>query len=402
MPDPKPDATPRVDWLSLAPFVAVLGLAEFAHCALLFVVVPAYVTQRLEASMTLAGATVGAYYLAEFGLKVPAGWLSDRFGRSRVIRVAVVVSVGGLGLMLTGSVAAVLAGAFVHGLGAAPLWPAVTAAAADRSPVAQRGRALGVLFTVWLISLGLGYAAANLLLPRGFGAAFLAIGAAWALAAVVAVAARESRPAELDAAPRGPYDALRALVRSLRPLGLLLAGMFTQTATVGIIVPCWREYALRRLELHESEVTIVLLLGGGVTALLLAPLGRVGDRWGPRRLLLAGLATSSAALLILPFCLSVPSVAPVVGLLGAGYALVVPAWNNIILRFIGEHERALMLSAFMSVELLGMSAGATVGGVLWDRVGPTAPFVASGVALGVLAAVYLFRLSVPSGEEEAA
>jgi len=197
-----------------------------------------------------------------------------------------------------------------------------------------------------------------------------------------------------------PFEALRALKRNLRPLRLILFGMFIQTMNVGLTMPCFREYAMAELKLGEWGVTKLLLLGGGFTVLLLIPFGHIGDRQGPRRLLLTGLVVSAAALVMLPLFRSLWLVAGAVSLLGVGYALVVPAWNNIVIRHIAEHERALMLSAFMAMELVGMSVGAPLGGALWDNWGRAAPFLFSGTALGLLALLYWFRLDVPPVERE--
>ncbi len=107
----------------------------------------------------LAGLAVGAYGITQALLQVPAGLLSDRIGRKRVIVAGLLVFAAGSLLAATSdSVTGIIAGRILQGAGA--ISAAVTALAADltRDPVRTRvmavvGVSIGAAF---LVALALG------------------------------------------------------------------------------------------------------------------------------------------------------------------------------------------------------------------------------------------------------
>ena len=72
---------------------------------------------------------------------------------------------------------------------------------------------------------------------------------------------------------------------------------------------------------------------------------------------------------------------------GVGYALLVPAWNALVMDWIPENARGLFLGAVATAPGIGLAVGPSIGGALWERVGVYAPFQAAAAFLSLAAAM---------------
>lgn len=116
------------------PGVPFVMLAFFGFCAL-------ETTAGLWASSYLVGARgvdaetaaqfTALFYMGETAGRVVNGFIADRFGDRRMIRVGIIVMVIGVAMVLTPVNAISLAGLVVIGLGAAPVYPCVIHATPD-------------------------------------------------------------------------------------------------------------------------------------------------------------------------------------------------------------------------------------------------------------------------------
>ena len=101
---------------------------------------------------------------------------SDRFGRVRVLVPALIaIALGHVALALSPTVASLVIGAALLGSGNSMLYPTLVALIVDRTPVAERGRAIGTLSGAWDVGLAIGSPLIALLVQaHGFPAGFLA------------------------------------------------------------------------------------------------------------------------------------------------------------------------------------------------------------------------------------
>ena len=169
--------------------------------------------QELEGFSPLwVGLAIGAYGLTQALLQIPMGWLSDKFGRKRVI-------VGGLIMFAIGSLVAALAdsiymmtlGRALQGMGA--IASAVLALAADLSRDEQRPKVMAVIG----MCIGLSFAFAMLLGPM-IAASFGISGIFWlttALALCGIVIVLTVVPTAVNRAPKGDTLAVFADIKKL-------------------------------------------------------------------------------------------------------------------------------------------------------------------------------------------
>jgi len=367
-------------------YPAVVSLLEFVHGGLLLVLVPVYLRSQLALPLGTVGLALSAYGLADLALKVPAGWFVDRFGSRFALLVASALSFLSL-LALSQATAPwmIFLGCAIHGAGASPVWPAAVFGATARSK--ERGHVMGQIFTAWLGGTGLGAAFTAGLLVVGAREAFGLLGLAVLLAGVVTFVAAPTGRAGSSHAVALPQAAAAARV-VIRRLHLLAVGMFLQTFAGGMLVPVLTPYARDVLHLTRVELIVLLTAGPGLAVLLLIPLGRLADRLGPLRVVGGGVLLAPLVLWTVPACGVVWCLAPLTAALAAGYALVLPAWNAVLLDRVPQQGRGTILGLIMALEGLGAALGPTAGGWIADVQGLAAPFRSAAVVFGVAAIIF--------------
>jgi EmrB/QacA subfamily drug resistance transporter len=133
--------------------------------------------------------------------------------------------------------------------------------------------------------------------------------------------------------------------------------------------------------------------------LLLA--GTLGDRFGRRRALLAGLACFGLSSLVAAYAGGVGMLIAGRALMGAGAAFIMPATLSLLASvFADDRERALAVDVWAATAGLGVALGPVLGGILLEHFDWGAIFVVN-VPLCVLA-LLIGRRVIPESREPAA
>lgn len=352
-----------------------IALVEFVHGALLFVLLPTILTQRFGWAMGTTGAAVSTYFFTEMALKLLAGWLVDRVGTRRMLLWGFwLYAVAFIGLIYSRTTADVFIALAVMGAGASPLWPAALTRL-TRDAGAGVGGALGRVFSTWFLGAGFGIGLGTLMSrtahPVSLGVFVPPLLVAALLGFLLPRGTVEQRTAHHPSVGR-----LVSLV--VRSLAKLATSFVPQIIAAGVLIPIVVPYLAIVRGLHERELFLLLLLGPGTALALLAPAGRMGDRFGQRRTYGFGLGAVALLLLALPFCRSLWTLMLDFIGIGIGYAFVLPAWNSVVLRMLPEDVRGAGLGVAMTIEGMGGVIGPVVGGLLWQLGKPESPFYLSG------------------------
>lgn len=377
------DAAPRVSFepaerRAVATMALVLCLRMFG----LFVLMPVlalYASELPGGTPELAGLAVGAFGIAQALLQVPAGLLSDRFGRKAVIVFGLLVfAAGSIVAAQSTTIAGVLVGRVLQGAGA--ISAAATALVADLTRPAVRTRAMAVVG----IAIGLSF-----MVALAFGAQLAAwvgvpglfvIGAAAALAGAALVVLGPGSFAPPASAVRRE-GVLRVLFdRRLLPYN---AGVFVLhamlTATFVALPFVLRDsFGLGRDDHAQVYFfAMALSLVGTVPLILLVERAR-----RPAAVLLAGVLLLTAGQGVLALELPLLGIIGALALFFAGFNFLEARLPARVSEVAGEATRGAALGAFATGQYLGAFVGGALGGIVLGAAGAGGVFTAT-LALGV-------------------
>lgn len=378
--------------------------------------------QAFGASFQSVQWVVLAYLLAITTLIVSAGRLADMFGRRPLL-------LGGIALFTLASILCglaptlwlLIAARAVQGLGAALMMALTLAFVAETVSKAKTGSAMGLLGAMSAIGTTLGPSLGGLLIA-GFGwpAIFLVnvpLGVLTFALAYRALPAR-GKPAQAD---RGKFDAAGTALLALTlaayalamtlgrgnfgalNLGLLIAAglgvalfaaaqanvknpliklasfcdlqlsaslaMSLVVATVMmatlVVAPF---YLSRGLGLDAARVGLVLSTGPLVSALSALLAGRLTDRFGAYRMMVAGLASLATGTFLLSLAMTILGIASYVvpiTITCIGYALFQTSNNSAIMTRVGAGERGVVSGLLNLSRNLGLVTGASLMGAVF-------------------------------------
>jgi MFS family permease len=323
---------------------------------------------RKGGSAALVGAVFAAGMLANAAIRYPAGWAADRFGTRPVMVGAMgAYAVLYLAYLLPLPLPAFIVLRFVHGAAAGAFWPAANGLIAEVTPPNQRGRAFGTMQSTNMAGMLLGPVIGGFVALFDLNAVFVISAAACALATVALATLPNARA---EAPVETPMRALM-IARKLVPLLLLGAGTSYMIGTFDTIWPLYITFRGG----DTFAVGLSFMAFAVPATLLSARAGSLGDRYGPRRLIVVSLLGAAIFAAIYPF---VTSVAWLIGLgLIEGIFTISgsPSLNAEVSRMAEPGQQARTQGVFQTVQFAFQIAGALAGGALFT-LSPTWAFLA--------------------------
>ncbi len=368
---------------TFAVLLATIVLMELAHGIELIALFPLYLHDQMREGADVIGVTLSSYLIADILTRTPAGWAADRWARKPVLLSGIALSALPLLIMPhVDSPTLFLALNAVNGIGAGCIWPAIYAAVADAYGRKQYGLVLGIINMVMLGGIALGPIAGGILLGHvSYATAFTVCFAIVALALIlVVILVHEARTHA--AVALSELESFRTVIRQfdanltrLLVIGLLL------TFALGMMLPLISLFGRDVLRVTPDVFALILIPPGIITAALIIPAGHWADRHGRSAPLIFGLV-----LVAIPFAGSPLSTSPIIvsagaTLAGIGYALLVPAWNALVMDYVPSNARGLFLGAVATAQGFGLAIGPSIGGELWERIGVYAPFEVAAMFL---------------------
>jgi MFS family permease len=323
---------------------------------------------RRGGSSALIGAVFAAGLLANAAIRYPAGWAADRWGTRPVLLGSMAAySVLFLVYLLPLPVVAFVGVRFLHGAAAGAYWPAANGLIAHVTPANQRGRAFGFMQSTMMAGMLIGPGIGGFIALFDLSAVFV-VSASVCGAAILALALLPNVRAEPSLA--APIGALR-IARRLAPLIALGAGTSYMIGTFDTIWPLYLTYrGASTLAVGISFVAFAL-----PAMLLSAQAGALGDRFGPRRIVVVALLATAFFSSLYPFIASVP------WLIGLGLiegALTISGGPSLIAevsRTGDPGHQARTQGVFQTVQTSIQIVGALAGGALFG-LSPTYAFLA--------------------------
>jgi len=347
---------PRASHRASLPFIFVTVLIDMMGVGLVMPVLPTLVgelTTSVELQAYWYGALTFTFGLAQFACAPSLGALSDRYGR----RVVLLMSIAGLGTMfvvmgLARSLPGLLAARLIGGAMASNVSVA-NAYAADITTPETRARSFGILGAAF----GLGFIVGPMI---GGVVGGISVRLPFFIAGALAMlnffygffVLPESLPVErrrpFDARKANPFVALSGLAR-LRGVGMLVTVIALASLAQYILIFTWVLFNTYRFGWGPPQNGASFFVVGATSAVVQGGLlGVLLRRLGERRLVLAGLASSTLAYV--------------------GYGLATHGW---------------MMLLIVMANLLAFGVGAAVNAM----VSKAAPPEQQGLAMGALASL---------------
>lgn len=425
---PAPATAEKLNFKRVLP-IFIIVLVDLLGLTVIIPLLPLYAASFGADPVTIG--LMGSAYPAMQLLAAPVlGGLSDRFGRKPVLIVSQIGTlIGFIILGFANTLALVFVSRIIDGLSGGNI---VTAQAAmtDSTTEQTRTQGLGLIGAAFGLGFTLGPAIAGIALAVSGNdyrvPAFIAAGFSLLSILLTAFWFKETLPAEKRGQRRedrkGGY--LGNLARALAnpAVSILLVVMFLQQIVFNGYENLFALFSLSRLGLNAASNALVFVYIGLVLVLVQGKyIGPLSRRYGERKLIFWGLGLVAAGLILtaLTPAVTVPwySAAEIqnelmhstsaiqvplpanessgwIGLIwilvastpaAIGAGLLSPSINSLITRRVPSSEIGVSLGASSSLVSLANAITPLLGGILFQMLGATAPFLLGGIALfGVL------------------
>jgi DHA1 family tetracycline resistance protein-like MFS transporter len=339
---------------------------------------------RRGGSAALVGAVVAAGLLSNAAIRYPAGWAADRYGTRPVLLASMALTAAlFLAYLLPLPAPAFIVVRFIQGGAQGAYFPAANGLLAEISPPAERGRVFGVMQSTNMAGMLIGPAIGGFIALFNLGVVFLV---AAALCVVAMGALLTLQNVRVEPAIEAPARALH-IARSLLPLILLGAGTSYMIGTFDTIWPLYMTYrGANTFAVGLSFVAFAL-----PAMLLSSQAGALGDRFGPRRFIVAALLFTAFFAALYPFVASVPWLIGLGLVEGAFTISGLPSTMAEVSRSADPGHQARTQGVFQTAQTLVQIVGALVGGALYT-LSPTYAFLAMAAVCLLAASTALVRL----------
>jgi MFS family permease len=344
----------------------------------------------------IVGMLTASFSLFQFLCTPVLGALSDRIGRRPVLLVSLAGT--GVAYVLLGLADQFISFGAVVFLGVlffARILDGITggnistaqAYIADVTPPEERARGMGLIGAAFGLGFMLGPAFGGLLSTISLSApAYIAAALTFANVIFGFLKLPESLPRERRVAvplrQMNPFVRLRGVLgrEQIRPL--LIGTLLLNLAFAGL-QSNFAVFSAVRFGYGPLEIAFLFAFIGAIAVVVQGFLiRRLVPRFGEPRLAITGLTLMTFAFAVIAFAPVAWMLYPAVGLLATGSGLATPSITSLISRRVAPQEQGDVLGGVQALTSLTMVVGPLFAGVVFDAIGPTAPYLAGIVLVG--------------------
>ncbi|HXI09825.1 MAG TPA: MFS transporter [Thermodesulfobacteriota bacterium] len=380
-------------------FAGLVSLFMDISSEMIYPLLPLFLTGVLGTTKTTVGVIEGIAEATASLLKVFSGYLSDRFGKKKLLM--------GLGYGISVVSRPVIAGAstwfevltarFIDRFGKGVRTAPRDALIADSANSGSMGLAFGFHRSMDTIGAVLGPAAAFALLyfyNDDLRLVFYASAVPGLLAVAVIVFFIKERRITKEEAARVPKLSVSSFNGPFR-LYMLVVAIFS----LGNFADAFLVLQAKNLGVHDHMIPVVYLLFNLVYAASSTPMGMLGDRIGIRNMVLSGFLVYAVVYFLVGLA-STPLHAWLLFPLYGVYKGMSEGTQKAYLALLAPAERkATAFGVYHTVNGLMLLPASVIAGYLWDTHGAGATFF-YGAAMGLVSAVVFLFLG--SGKKEKA
>ncbi|MBI5587618.1 MAG: MFS transporter [Deltaproteobacteria bacterium] len=378
-------------------FAGLVSLFMDISSEMIYPLLPLFLTGVLGASKTTVGIIEGIAEATALILKVFSGWISDRFGKKKLL-----MSIGyGISVVSRPVIAnastwfEVLTARFIDRFGKGVRTAPRDAIIADSANSSNMGLAFGFHRSMDTIGAVLGPAAAFALLYF-FHDDLRLVFYASAIPGLIAVAViiffikeKKMTKEEIAGVPRLSISSFDGPFRHY----MLVVAIFS----LGNFADAFLVLQAKNLGVREHLIPVVYLLSNIVYAAASTPMGMLADRIGIRRMVLYGFISYAAVYFLVGMASTTAHIWILFPLYGV-YKGMSEGTQKAYLALVAPTERkATAFGVYHTVNGLMLLPASIIAGFLWDKFGASMTFF-YGAVMGLLAA-FIFSF-LRKGKEE--
>jgi MFS family permease len=340
-------------------------------------VLPIY-SKELGASALQVGGLFSAVSLVPVVVRPFLGRALDRWGRRPFLLLGLAgYAVAMLVFCLARTVSALTIARFVQGLGMAFLWLSAYTVVADVASETGRGRDFGSIDEAANRGALIGTTAGFFVIItlENFGVSWERIWfwlfAAYSVPALLALwngwrGVEETR----SQATSQPIETRPISSQLLALMGIV----FLTGASSAMVWPFLMIFLQDTLQADVSALATAYIPAALVSSFLPSRMGRIADRLGRKRPMIAGLALGALASALIPHLASVIALTVLWAVESLGYTASLPAERAFVADIAGEDIRGTSYGLYTFAYYLGAALGPLGGGWLYDNLGHAMPF----------------------------
>ena len=285
--------------------VALVTFATFTDIVAYSVAVPVLpdLSRKLGASPTMIGLLFASFGVTLLTVSIPMGAVSDRVGRKApMVSGLLALAASTLLFAYSDGLPWLFAARLVQGAADAITWVVGFALIADRYGPEERGRVTGFVMSGTSAAVMVGPTIGGWLYELGgIRAPFLMV-SALAVAGALGFLWLEIPSARETAEP----VPIRVVLRS-RAVAVCTLVVVAISATISMFEPVLPLYLNAKLGLGPARIGMIFGCSAVASAILHPIYGRLADRWGGGRLMIAGLAAAACVVPLMNLTWSYPS-----------------------------------------------------------------------------------------------
>lgn len=370
-------------------FAGLVSLFMDVSSEMIYPLLPIFLTGVLGASKTTLGVIEGVAEATASLLKIVSGWLSDRFGRKKMLMVI------GYGISVisrpmiagAGTWADVFLARFVDRTGKGVRGAPRDAIIADSTEQAKLGLAFGFHRMMDTMGAIIGPAAAFLLLlyfTDNLRLVFLAatLPGVLAVATIIFFIKEKRRLIEVKTLPSLSIKSFDGPFRRY----MVVVAVFS----LGSFADAFIILRANELGIKEWLIPVVYLLFNVVYAATSVPMGMLGDRIGLRRMALAGFVYSSVILAGFAAADTAAHIWILFPLFGVFKGMSEGVSRAYLASLAPPENKATAFGVYHAVSGLCLLPASIIAGFLWDSAGPSYAFLFGSGASMLAALIFIF------------
>ncbi len=364
--------------------------------------------QSLGATVGQVGLFFTLSMITPLALQIFGGWFSDSLGRLQAIAIG---SIGGLAgnilFVLAPSWEWLLLAVLIESISSAFVGPSYQAFIAEQSTEETRGRVFGITESLFVVVGIVGPPLGGYLSQRfGFKWMFIVAAALYGAATVIRLfmaahaqrAESAARPAPTFGGFKTNLGAMAALIAAGGVVTWILLSDGVRDIAWGLSEQLEPIYMQSVGGLTNLQIGWLVSLAAVANMIFAAAGGWLADKKGERAGIVGGFLLLAAGLAIFLNTRAFAGFVAAWILFGVSRALISPAYSALISKAIPEKLRGVAYGLFStSVGVVSLPAP-YIGGQLWERIGPQAPFYATLAAVLVIQPFLWVKLKLRKAE----